>query len=162
LPYCKRDYLLTRAERAFFEVLVRAVPSSLHVFAKVRLADLVWIPRRDPHRRGHLNRVLQKHIDFVLCERGKVAPVLAIELDDSSHQWPGRIELDEFVSEALRAAGLPLVRVPARRSYSLKEIEQMISESLGTPTTKIPAQRSRTRPAVETQNCQASICRPRG
>jgi hypothetical protein len=41
LPYRKKDYLLTVAERSFYEVLCSVLDGQLLVFAKVRLADLV-------------------------------------------------------------------------------------------------------------------------
>jgi hypothetical protein len=144
LPYRKRDYLLTRAERSFFEVLIRALPPDLHVFAKVRLADLVWIPRRHPRRRVHLYRVLPKHIDFVVCDSARISPLVAIELDDSSHQRPDRVERDTFVNEALRTAGLPLVRVPVKNSYSLKEMQKLVSEALRRPEATSADNQSRT------------------
>ena len=145
LPYRKRDYFLTRAERSFFEVLIRAVPAGLHVFAKVRLADLVWIPRRHPRRRAHLYKVLPKHIDFVLCDSAKIAPLVAIELDDSSHQRPDRIQRDAFVNEALQAAGLAFVRVPVRHSYSLKQIEQLVAAALRRPAAATTEEQPATR-----------------
>src|SRR3990170_2056730 len=63
----KMDFLLTEAERSFYEVLQRAVGEELIVFPKVRLADLVWLPKGTAGRQALLNRVLSKHVDFVIC-----------------------------------------------------------------------------------------------
>src|SRR5713101_3637149 len=79
LPYRKKDYLLTPAERSFYEVLQRVAGDSMQVFAKVRLVDLVWLPKGTQNRQAHLNRVLSKHVDFVLCNRQTVSPVLVVE-----------------------------------------------------------------------------------
>jgi hypothetical protein len=49
-------------------------------------------------------------------------PLLAIELDDSSHNRPEREDADEFLDAAFDAAALPLVRVPARHSYTRDEV----------------------------------------
>ena len=45
LPYKRKDWLLSRAERSFFGVLFGAVGSDYLVFSKIRLADLIFIPR---------------------------------------------------------------------------------------------------------------------
>ena len=45
LPYRRKEYLLTKAEHAFFEVLHPLVDKHMHLFVMVRLADLVYIAR---------------------------------------------------------------------------------------------------------------------
>ncbi len=134
LPFRRKDYLLTRAERSFFDVLCRVVDRDLYIFSKVRLADLVWLPRGVQHRLALFNRVSSKHIDFVLCSRSSLSPVLAIELDDASHQRPDRQTRDHVVDAVLRAAGLPLLRVPTKRGYALAEIRQMVQDALPNPS----------------------------
>ena len=130
LPYRRVDSLLTDAERSFYGVLVRVVDRDIAVFPKVRFADLLWLPPNTGDRRAHLNRVASKHIDFVLCHRRSLAPLLAIELDDSSHRARDRRRRDAFVDRVLRAAGLPLPRVPARRSYAPAELAELVRRSL--------------------------------
>jgi len=129
-PYQKKAYLLTEAERSFYKVLRRVAGDELHVFAKVRLADLVWLPKGTKHRQAHLNRVLSKHVDFVLCHRQTVAPVLVVELDDSSHESSRRQERDAFVNQVLRTTGLPLLRVPAKRAYVPNELAELIRKEI--------------------------------
>src|SRR3989304_7891484 len=113
----KMDFLLTEAERSFYEVLQRAVGEELIVFPKVRLADLVWLPKGTAGRQALLNRVLSKHVDFVICARSSLTPVVAVELDDASHSRESRRERDEVVKAVLDAAGLPILRLPPRRAY---------------------------------------------
>jgi len=122
LPYKRKDWLLSKAERSFFGVLQQAVGGQggeYLIFAKIRVADLLWMPKGTEGRRSHFNKIQAKHIDFVLCDRESVKPLLAIELDDSSHGRASRQSRDTFVDEALRAAGLPLLRVPAKAGYSV-------------------------------------------
>lgn len=125
LPYSKRKYLLSPAERSFYEILKRLAPSNHTVFAKVRLADLVFVTKGTPSWQSHFNRISRKHLDFVICNPD-LAPVVAIELDDSSHDEDGRQSRDEFVDQALLAAALPIVHVRARRGYALDEVRQML------------------------------------
>lgn len=128
LPYQRKDYLLTKAERSFFGVLRGAVADQYLIFAKVRLADLVFIPRGTDKRQSHFNRIQSKHIDFVLCDHNAVRPLLAIELDDSSHGRADRRERDGFVDSALAAAGLPILHVPARSGYNVQEVANAIRQ----------------------------------
>ena len=58
LPYRKKDYLLTAAERSFYEVLGSVLDGQLLVFTKVRLADLVYMPKGTANRQTHFNRAL--------------------------------------------------------------------------------------------------------
>ena len=130
LPYRRRDYLLTAAERSFYEVLCNVTESELHVFPKVRLADLVWMPKGTANRQAHFNRIQSKHVDFVLCDREKLAPVLVIELDDASHEEASRRDRDTFVDTALIAAGLPILHIPAKRAYVPADLAALIEQKL--------------------------------
>lgn len=136
LPYRRKDFLLTRAERLFFSVLHEAVGKHYWLFAKIRVADLVWMPKGTGSRQSYFNRIQGKHIDFLLCDRDAVRPILAIELDDSSHQGKNRRSRDQFVDEALRTAGLPLLRVACRASYDLNDIRAQIRSALHTKSVR--------------------------
>jgi len=130
LPYRKADSLLSPAERSFYEVLLRVSCTDMHVFPKVRLLDLLWLPPQMKERQVYLNRVQSKHLDFVLCDRTRVEPLLAIELDDASHQMLERQARDQFVDAVLKAAGLSLLRVPVQRSYSPCDLAILIEKEL--------------------------------
>jgi hypothetical protein len=126
LPYSKKKYFFSAAERSFYEILKRLAPVEHTVFAKVRLADLVYVSKGTLSWQSHFNRINRKHLDFVLCNRD-LAPVVAIELDDSSHDEEDRQSRDEFVDQVLAAAALPIVHMPAKRGYVLDEVRQMLS-----------------------------------
>jgi very-short-patch-repair endonuclease len=131
LPYQKKWYLLSPAERDFYQTLCQAAGDRYVIFAKVRLLDLLWLPQHLPNRQMHMNRVQAKHVDFVLCHPQTVAPALVIELDDASHQLPERQERDIFLNEVLQVAGIPLLRVPVRKSFSAPALCGQILEALG-------------------------------
>lgn len=94
------------------------------------LGDLLEIPPGTPNWRVYRNRIDRKHADFVLCAPGDLAPLLVIELDDATHRAPVQRERDEFKDEVLDAAGLPILRVPARRSYAPAELRELIESRL--------------------------------
>ena len=130
LPYQRRDWLLSAAERSFFGVLQQAVAPEFLLFAKIRLADLLFIPRGSEGRQAAFNRIQSKHIDFVICDRDTIRPLIAIELDDSSHGRPSRRSRDEFVESALTAAQLPLLRVPVKKQYDVNVLKESVQKLL--------------------------------
>ncbi len=131
MPYYKRKSLVTKSELRFFKALQKAVLDEWEIFAMVRIADLIQVQKGNPQGRKWLNKILAKHIDFVLCDPMSLEPVLAIELDDASHQRADRIERDEFVNDAMEAADLPLLRIPVEDGYSAREVKDLIDEILG-------------------------------
>lgn len=131
LPYKRKDYLLTIAEKNFYRVLVQvADKNNVLLFAKIRMEDLLWIPRGTENRFGERNRIKSRHIDFVLCDKENIRPLIAIELDDSSHSREDRIERDDFVDQVFRKAELPILRFPVRSFYDTKKIENCIIDIL--------------------------------
>lgn len=145
LPYRRKDCLLSPAERSFFGVLEQTVGAEHRLFAKVRIADIIEVRKGTDSWQRHFNRISAKHIDFLLCDTDSLRPILAIELDDSSHQRGKRIERDSFVDEALAAAGLRLLRVKARAAYNVEEVRKAIGDILrgsGGAGTRTPRGRS--------------------
>ena len=137
LPYSKKKYFFSAAERSFYEVLRRVVPE-FTLFAKVRLADLVHVSKGSGAWQSHFNRINRKHLDFVLCNRD-LAPIVAIELDDSSHDEEDREARDAFVDQVLAAAALPIVRVRAKRGYAPDELRAVLRPHLPlSPAADVP------------------------
>ena len=126
LPYLARGQLVTKSELKFYKSLSKAVQDDFQIFAMVRIADLLRVEKNNKHRRKWLNKILAKHIDFVLCDPGSLKPLVCIELDDVSHQRPERIERDKFVNRAFKSAPLPLLRIPTQPEYKAREIRQLI------------------------------------
>ncbi len=129
LPYRLRDNFLSAAELAFYRVLEQAVGQTYSINNKVRLWDVLYVPRRDDSR-TYENKISCKHIDFLLCDPTKMQPVLAIELDDASHNRKDRQDRDAFLDEALAVAGLAILHIKAARTYSIAEVQQQIASVL--------------------------------
>ncbi|HYZ73078.1 MAG TPA: DUF2726 domain-containing protein, partial [Chthoniobacterales bacterium] len=106
------DSLLTPAEKIFYEQLDLVIDGRLQILCKVRLADLIEVESRQPEERNRVfRRIASKHIDFILAEPGTLAPMLAIELDDSSHERADRRERDEYLEELFQTVRFPLLRI---------------------------------------------------
>lgn len=127
-PFFKKKYLLSKAEQCFYKVL-RDVVSPNHVVPKVRLADLVDADKRHHLWLSNFRRICSKHIDFVVCDP-TLSPVIAIELDGSSHDREDRRKRDRDVDRILEIASLPIVRVRVQKEYCLGEIERRILAAL--------------------------------
>jgi hypothetical protein len=130
-PFRRKDFLLTKNEKEFYQVLCKAVDGRWAVFAKVRLGDLVWLPKGVKNYQSLQNRVQSRHVDFVLCDQSSVRPRLVIELDDSSHGRPGRQSGDAVKDQVLSSAGLALLRMRARGGYAEAEVKQAVEKAMG-------------------------------
>lgn len=145
-PYVAADALLTPAERSFFGVLQQAISSEYHLLTKVRLADIIEVRRGLGGRRRQtaFNRICAKHADFVVCDPQTYRVVGVIELDDSSHRATKRRQRDEFLDSALAAASIPILHVPAQRSYAVAELRAQVQatfhpETLTPPPLPVPS-----------------------
>ena len=96
LPYRLRNRFLSAAELAFYRVLEQAVGQTYSINSKVRLWDVLYVPRQD-NSRSYENKISSKHVDFLLCDPVTMQPILAIELDDSSHDRKDRKDRDLVV-----------------------------------------------------------------
>lgn len=131
-PYQGRATLFTPAERSFLGVLEQAVGGQFRILGKVRLADVICVRPglAASARQQAFNRIQSKHLDFVACDPMDLSIQFAIELDDKSHKDETRGARDVFLDAAMRAAGVPLVRFPAKRSYSIDEVRQTVQAAL--------------------------------
>ena len=130
--YQQKKRLFTPAERSFLGVLDAAIGSEYRVMGKVRVAD-VLSPQKGMSRKNWqtaFNRISAKHFDYVLCDLKTLEVKAAVELDDSSHNSKSRVKRDEFLDGACESAGLPLIRIKARRNYQVGEVKNSISATL--------------------------------
>lgn len=133
-PYQPAKALFSPAERAFLGVLDRAVGPEHRVFGKVRVADVASVKPglSAAARQGALNRVAMKHFDYVVCRANDLVVVCAVELNDKSHATPRAQARDEFVTSVCRAIHLPLVQIPAKQTYSMREVRAQFLAAIGT------------------------------
>lgn len=103
--YAKKP--LTQPEEVLYHRLVDALPDHI-VHAQVQLSRILGVKRGSNFHQWN-NRINRLSVDFLVC--GKDGTVLlAIELDDKSHDRPARVEADNRKARALAAAGVRLVR----------------------------------------------------
>lgn len=130
LPYKKKDYLLTNAEKEFFNLISEMLNNKYYIFPKVRLSDLLWHTNKSHSFRKYHNMIQQKHIDFIICDKINISPLLAIELDDSSHNKLSAKKNDNFKNHSFEKAGLPLLRVWVSQNYDKEWIFEQLKKYL--------------------------------
>jgi len=130
--YQSKNSLCSPAERSFLGVLDQLLADKYRVLLKVRLADLIEIPKgvSKSLRQSALNRISSKHVDFVVCNKNDLSILGVIELDDQSHKSAKRQKRDRFLDSALSAAGIPIVHIRAQNTYSVVEIQNQLQNNL--------------------------------
>lgn len=126
-PYQKR-ILLTKNEHNFYQRLKPLVDEyGLHIIVKTRLADLIEVKPLDDKSKWAecFNKIKSKHIDFVITEPDEMTAECLIELQDSSHDEPDRIERDKFVKSVCDGTGLPIIMTYGETD----EIEKYLDEN---------------------------------
>jgi len=131
MPYQKKKYFLSKAENNFYKVLRTSLKDTdYYISIKAKLIDFITVTKH-PERQKFFNKIKSKHVDFLICNNDKYFnPILAIELDDKSHESGKRKERDKFVDEVFRNAGLPILHIKASNTYSLNEIRKEIADKL--------------------------------
>ncbi len=127
----QRRPLMTRGELAFFAALETAVSSHSRVFVQVPLAALIDVRASDRSAQATaFNQIDRKRVDFVLADPKSLEVQAVVELDDSSHLLEGRRSRDEIVEDALKKAGIKIIRFPVQASYNSDQIWEKISKAL--------------------------------
>ena len=123
--YRKRYRIMNYSESILFSELRRQLPKDYYVFPNMRIADVIdAIDGRGFYQRR--NKILPKHIDFVICNPD-FKPLVAVELNGSSHSRLDRIEKDEEKRQIFEAAQLPLIVIKVGQNFS-KAVERIKSD----------------------------------
>ncbi len=131
--YKSAPSLFTPAEQLFLSSLETALHGiPVKIFGKVRIADILKVRPglTKSDYQGAFSKISAKHVDFVLVNPLTTAPLLVIELDDSTHDAQHRKVRDAFVDEAMYQAQVPILHVPLRPRYDENNLRAQILEIL--------------------------------
>jgi very-short-patch-repair endonuclease len=120
---------LSPPEIAYYKLLNMNFGDRYLIFAQVRVLDLCEVLDRQ-FNQGAFNRIARKHVDFVLCHPRTFKPMVAIELDDLTHDRTYRRNRDLFLDEVFRVIGMKLVRQRVRLAFSVAEVTQSVEAAL--------------------------------
>lgn len=112
----KLKSLLTDAERAFYETLVRAVGAKFLIVPQAHLDSFITAEDVGVEKFAATSHLEKRSVDFLLCDQKTLKPLCAVDLDP---------KLDESVTELCRTLKLPLLRLSSR-SISAEDLAQKI------------------------------------
>lgn len=137
-PYILNTPIMSVKEKSFYKA-VKPIADELGlvVFAKIRLADLLTVPKDTANHHKWFNYVKSKHVDFVLVDT-ELNIKAVIEVDDSTHNRPDRKERDEFVDKAFRQLGLEVLHIYSWGTrYGGVDLKETIVKALNPSTSDI-------------------------
>lgn len=123
MPYYLKSHVLTMNEQKLYKALKPIIDgNNLTVFPKVRLADFIYCPRTTRNFYTWFNKISAKHIDFLICDLN-AKPLLAVELNDNSHDTVAGKKRDDFVDDVYYNVKLKSLYL---RNYDVRELESLI------------------------------------
>lgn len=126
LKYQKISFLLNHSELTFYKYLQLNIPTYISIMAKVRLADIVKPILRGKSYIVAKNRIISKHIDFVLIDNNTSEIKALIELNGKSHQRLDRITRDTFIQELTQSINLNFFTIKVKSQYNLDDIGEIL------------------------------------
>jgi hypothetical protein len=140
-PVVLRDPLLSPVETQFYQVLHAVAGKRVTVLVKMRLADLFKVKAgagagkdKDKNKaiEAFARKIEARSVDFVLCERYTLRPLLAIELYDHSQAKSTRKQRDPWLDKLFKSAKLPILHLVAQGQYNAKALSVRIAPYMTT------------------------------
>lgn len=114
--YQKKRFVLNKSEKELFHELKNHLGSDYYICPNMRIADVVIATKGSGHREKN-NKIMPRHLDFVICDSLGFEPRFAIELNGKSHLSKRRVVIDEEKKRVLEEAGLRLFVVDVGENY---------------------------------------------
>lgn len=123
--------MLTSTEQAFYNQLKEALKHyNVEIHYKIRLADIFKVKYRNKYYETNFSRIMAKHIDFIVADKNKAEAIIAIELDDASHEKEESYKNDTFKNILFEASDIRLHRIKVQPVYDFTELKQMLKSYL--------------------------------
>lgn len=116
---------LSVPEQILYHRLVSTMPECM-VLAQVQLSRVLGVKSGFNFHQWN-NRINRMSLDFVVCLKDSTV-VAAIELDDTSHEGPRRIDADTKKEKALTDAGVALIRWNVKALPDEAEIRKVLAK----------------------------------
>ena len=121
--------LLTPTELKFYLQLRQALKKfNVEIHYKVRLADVFKVKYHNKYYKRNFARIMAKHTDFLIVEPDTARPIIAIELDDASHDKAASVKNDTFKNVLYGSSYIKLVRIKVASAYDFSYINQLLSQ----------------------------------
>ena len=134
----RRYYLKDRifdhpTEYEFYKLLREDILGERFVaMVQIPVLCLVGVRRRhEPGWLAHFGRIKSKRIDYLICRKENLKPLLALELDGSTHDKEDRQERDIFINSVFASVGLPVLHVFLQSAWNKAAVALSIAKKLG-------------------------------
>lgn len=128
--YKRKDFLITKKENEFFNILTEILNNEYYIFPQVHLDAILDYKVVGQNWKAAFRHINEKSVDFVICDKAYLKPLLAIELDDKSHEREDRIERDINVERIFMEVDMPILRIQNSVSLNKEEVKNLLLEKL--------------------------------
>lgn len=131
LPYRKRDNLLSGKDLVLFDLVAKGLDHSIYTpFPRVNLEDLFTVVSDVENPSEYFNRIKNRYVDILICERDGLRPVLII-IGESNREARKKQQLleDRFIRTAAEAAGLKYLPLNLNSPPDPEELRQLFRNS---------------------------------
>jgi len=141
-PFYLKQRVLDDREQALFINLKKQLENKYIVLSKVRIEDFVGVKNDNLKKNEHFglrNRIKSRHVDFLICDLSTTKPLLAIELDGTSHKRYDRKERDRMLNKIYDDVNLRYIHIKVGDDFEQKaedikkELEVAGSDIVGEP-----------------------------
>jgi hypothetical protein len=117
--------LLTETELSLYNLLQMAVQDRYLIFAHVPLWSFLSVEARGKVRSRLLNHIALKRVDFALVHPGSRQVEQVVQIEDAS-PGPYQAERHRVIESLLDAAGIKLVKVRSKKSYTIPDLTAVL------------------------------------
>ena len=127
--YNRKYVIMTEREQEFYKKLKLVCGDSILIFPQIHLSSLFFHNVKGQNFKLAFRFINRLSVDFVLVDSRNFKTLLAIELDDSTHNEKDRIKRDLIVNDIFEKANFPFLRVDSIKIDNEK-LKEMILESI--------------------------------
>ena len=127
--YNRKYVIMTEREQEFYKKLKLVCGDSILIFPQIHLSSLFFHNVKGQNFKLAFRFINRLSVDFVLVDSRNFKTLLAIELDDSTHNEKDRIKRDLIVNDIFEKANFPFLRVDSIKIDNEK-VKEMILESI--------------------------------
>ncbi|MBM4128093.1 MAG: DUF2726 domain-containing protein [Nitrospira sp.] len=119
------DPVFTETELSLYNLLQMAVQDRYLILAQVPLWACVSVDTAEKARSKLLNHLALKRVDFALLHPGTRHVEQVVQIDEASPD-PSAVERRRVIESILDAAGIKLVFVRSKKSYTIPELTALL------------------------------------
>ena len=134
--YVPNKHFMAWHEIEFFHVLQRLLGTDYYIFPQIHIGTLLR-PRLPWKTYNFQDRWMAAFtfadkfsVDYVICNHERIEPILAIELDGSSHEIPKRQRRDRIINDMFAEANMPLLRINNDEAQDVQGVLQKLAPYL--------------------------------